>query len=234
MALEIDDELQFRTDNVPAFVTEVQDYYMRTGGNATPRKIDPFLTFLERLTDEIPSVSEYGSWGSDTEDEYKAWKGRLSNYREEVTNAMAINPDNGTLIAETVTGPLIMGWYPGATQQKPLDAISPIQLSHMANVTRANMEKAWRDFGKDLEDATENAAEAAKKAAEDAKEKGKKWGEQGKTAEDAIFGPIKALGWVFDSDKPWRAPLIGVGIIGVAVGVVYGINRIGAVTVVNK
>jgi len=185
----------------------LSDYYFRQSygdqpNMATARLVLPLLDFLDEMTSQLDDQWQGG--GGQTGADLDAWKVRLSLYQE-ATRAAPL--DDYKAIQETVTGPLLQGWYPGENQQRVKDAVTPIQILHTIQADRKAHAEAWRRLGDDLTRAYGNAAEAA-----------------GKAAEGAAEAAEKGAGWLFDPTAQHRLLLIPAA-LGVVGGVVLAIRR---------
>jgi len=126
------------------------------GNTATPNHVRPLLDFLQGVTDEAARQGQsvppqfQQQWNRD----FLAWQERLSAYKRKTDDVIARGQGDAfpQPWGPEVMLPLLLGWFPGAKVQVPLDAATPLSLSHQAEVTAAALEIAWSQLGDDLAD----------------------------------------------------------------------------------
>lgn len=195
------------------FVRALQDVFVRTAGAAIPLYMLPLLDYLDSIADaaeerlaDSPSPMLAG--------DLAGWRLRSSSYRSRMN---AASPSYGNEIAVDVTGPLLLGWYPGRPQQTVIDAATPIQIAHAATVNAAALEDAWTRFGDDLIRAAETAAKTATDTTGAAADTA------GATLE-ATQSLARAVSWIMDADHRWRIVIPIGGAFAVA-GAAFAISR---------
>lgn len=140
---------------------------------AYPRAMEPLIKELERLTSEIPIDPPGAIIGNDVPQwraDRDAWRERLRGYRELQNKIMQptvfrdAKPDGPPLeipiqwdeaseqYLEEVALPLLLGWYPGADVQKPLDAVTPISLAYQAQILSESWRRNISKLGEDLKE----------------------------------------------------------------------------------
>lgn len=193
-------DVDFDSRDIADVTRALQDYFLHQSYGdrknlATPRFILPLLAYLEEMT---PDTAPDGQ----TQLDIAHWKARLKEYKR-ITEAAPI--DNGSVIADEVTGPLLLGWYPGEEDIKMLDAVTPIRIQHTIQAHTDSMDDAWKRLGGDLTKSYGEAIEAAGAATEAATEAAK-----------------ATSGWLFNPKKQWRLLLIPAAVVA-AVGTALGI-----------
>ena len=205
------------TRNAGDFTKAIQDFYVRKPKKAavrvTPRLLLPLLEFLDEVAAQARADMPEGPAKLGIKATLDGWDKRSGEYRASLVAAFKQAPDEGALISTSVTGPLILGWYPGEDSQRTLDAVTPIQAAHMVEAATDAMESAWEKLGEDLTEAAKEATSGATEAAQ---------------------STFKAGEWLLDEQHPWRLPLVGLGTLAVVGGAVFGAVRLGQPTVVVR
>lgn len=147
------------------YIKALVDYYVHTGGNATPRKTRALWHFLHRVHLENKRKLDTEGAGAATTQLRKDWEAfndRLMIYRDEIDHQVAISPNKANQrLSEAVIDPLIMGWFSEDQEKRVPDAAVPIIQAKQIAVANRALKDAWEQLRRDVRSAYRDTARQA-------------------------------------------------------------------------